>query len=76
MDDLSRRVGNLETGIAEIRAKLDAVLPHLATKADLHALEARMHVIETRMIKWIVGAQLTGIAIAVGIAQVISHFLK
>jgi len=76
MDDLSKRFGNLETAIAELRAKLDASLPHLATKADVGALRAEMNGMETRMIKWIVGALLSGIAVAVGIAQTISHILK
>jgi len=52
-----------------LRAKVDAILPHLAPKADLHAME-------TRLIKWIVGALFSGIALAVAIAQAISHFLK
>ena len=38
MDDLLKRIGALESGVSDIRAQLSAViavLPHLATKADL-----------------------------------------
>lgn len=38
MDDLLKRIGALESGVSDIRAQLRAViavLPHLATKADL-----------------------------------------
>jgi hypothetical protein len=87
MDDFSKRLGSLEKGFAELRAKLDATLPHLATKADLGALRADakadfgglradMNAMETRIVKWIVGALLSGIAVAVGIAQAISHILS
>jgi|GEM_PF-2397321 len=36
MDEILKRLGLLETSVAEIRA----VQPHLATRADLHALRA------------------------------------
>ena len=38
MDDLLKRIGALESGVSDIRAQVSAVtavLPHLATKADL-----------------------------------------
>ncbi len=38
VDDILKRLGLVETSVAEIRA----VLPHLATKADLNALRAEL----------------------------------
>jgi len=38
MEDLLKRIGALESGVSDIRAQVSAVsavLPHLATKADL-----------------------------------------
>ena len=57
MDDISKRLGVVETSVAEIRVKLDTVLPHLATKADVQAvrvevgsLRADMNAMETRLV--------------------------
>ena len=38
VDDILKRLGLLETSVAEIRA----VVPHLATKADLNALKTEL----------------------------------
>ena len=40
MEDILRRLGNLERVVSELRAEVAAILaviPHLATKADLKA---------------------------------------
>ncbi|MFA7241756.1 MAG: hypothetical protein WC091_16715 [Sulfuricellaceae bacterium] len=51
MDTHSLRdsVNAVKSEIAVIAAKLDAGLPNLATKADLHK-------VETTLVKWMVGA--------------------
>ena len=38
MDDFSERLGKVEVGVAEIRARI----PYLATSADMHAMETRL----------------------------------
>ena len=76
MDDFSKRLSAVEVGVAEIRAQL----PHLATKADVHALRSDMNAMETRILKWMVGTVISGMALAVtlavGIAQILSHFVS
>ena len=46
MDDFSERLGKVEVGVAEIRARL----PYLATSAELNGLRADMHAMETRLV--------------------------
>ena len=73
VDDLSKRLGAVETGVAEIRGEIR----HLATKADLQAdigslrsaMEQRMHAMEVRMITWMVGTMLSTSATAIAIAK-------
>ena len=73
MDDLSKRLSAVETGVAEIRGEMR----HLATKADLQAdigslrsaMEQRMHAVEVRMITWMVGTMLSSTATAFAIAR-------
>ena len=52
MDDLLKRIGALESGVSDIRAQVSAitaVLPHLATKADLGALRGEMGTLRGEM---------------------------
>ena len=53
-------------GTEERLARLEAGYEHLATKADLAQME-------TRLIKWIVGAVLASAAIAVAVATLIER---
>jgi hypothetical protein len=78
MDDFSKRLGAVEVGVAEIRAQL----PHLATKADLQAVRVEIgavrsdiNAMEAKMIRWMIGTLLSGMALAAAIASAISHFL-
>lgn len=88
MDDSSKRLVNLEVGLAELRAKFDTALPHLSTHAQLEAVRSELSgqisgvrtelggqisALETRLIKWIVGGISTGMAISVGVAQVVTR---
>jgi len=55
VDDILKRLGTVESAVSEIREKVSgivATIPHLATKADVNALEAAM-------IKWIIATVLT-----------------
>jgi hypothetical protein len=68
MDDVLRRLGVVESLVAETREDVSAIkatLPHLATKADISSLE-------TKIIRWIVG---TTIAVA-SVAFTIAKFVK
>ena len=44
-------------------AQLEAILPTLATKADIGGLRSEMHEIKSDIIKWVVGTAI-GIAVA------------
>jgi hypothetical protein len=68
VDDILKRLGIVESSVAEIRGdvrEIKAVLPHLATKADLNALE-------TRQIKWLIGTVITCTALAFSIAKFVN----
>ena len=80
MNDISKQLGAIEKAIIEMRTKLDrveAVLPHLATKAELASLQtvlphlttkAELEAMRTDLIKWIVGAALSSVAAATATA--------
>ena len=79
MEDILRRLGNVETHVSELRSQVSAILaiiPHLATKADVAdvrtavgQLEADIAAAETAIIKWIVATVLTSAALAFTIAK-------
>ena len=48
----------LETRVLKLETQIETERPHLATKADLREME-------TRLVKWIVGMQLTGATLTV-----------
>lgn len=82
MDDILRRLSVVETSVAEIRADVSAIkaiLPHLASKADvadmkadIAAVRGDIHALETRIIKWIIGTVMTSAALAFAIAKFVS----
>ena len=89
VDDLSKRLGEVEKAVVAVSTKLDTALPQLATKADLHSLRSDMNdkfgslrsdmsAMETRILKWMVGTVISGMAVAVAMAvaivQILSHF--
>ena len=54
MEDILKRLGNVETDVSQVKSQVSAILaiiPHLATKADVSALE-------TSIIKWIIATML------------------
>ena len=72
MDDILKRLGNVEGHVAELRAQVSAILaviPHLATKADVADLKAEVASIEIKIIKWIVATVLASAALAFTIAK-------
>lgn len=79
MDDILRRLGNVETLVSELRSQVSAILaiiPHLATKADVAdvrtavgLLKADVAAVEAAIIKWIVATMLTSAALAFTIAK-------
>lgn len=53
----------MEPRVAALEARLDTLVPTLATKGDLAELKTEMHKGFADMIKWIVGSALAGIAV-------------
>lgn len=65
MDDILKRLGNVEGHVSELRSQVSGLLtvvPHLATKADVANLEATI-------IKWIVATVLASATLAFTIAK-------
>ncbi|MDE2837544.1 MAG: hypothetical protein OXL97_08560 [Chloroflexota bacterium] len=61
-------------------AHLEGAYQHLATKADLHELEVRietkLHVMESRLLRWVVGTLLASVGITAGMASGITLALN
>jgi hypothetical protein len=67
MDDVLRRLGNVEKDVSEIKSKvtgLEAALPHMATKSDLNSLE-------TSILKWVVATSVAIIATVIAAAKLL-----
>ena len=65
MDDLIKRLGNVESAVSDVRSQvsgLSASMPHLATKSDLNKLESSL-------IKWLIATIIAGMAVAFTIAR-------
>ena len=72
VEDILRRLGNVETDLSEVRSQVSAILaiiPHLATKTDVADLKADMAAMETAIIKWIIATVLATAALAFTIAK-------
>jgi len=77
MDDVLRRLGSLEKDVSVIKTDVGAIIaliPHLATKADVAQLPymaTRADVSDaiTSIIKWIVGTTIAVAALAFTIAK-------
>jgi len=81
--DILRRLGTVETSVSELKSQVSgilAILPHLATKADVAdvgtevaqlkgEMWAAISGLETRIIKWIVATLLTSTGLAFTIAK-------
>jgi hypothetical protein len=77
VEDILRRLGNVETDVSEVRSQVGAILaiiPHLATKADVAdiphlATKADVAAVEAAIIKWIIATVLASAALAFTIAK-------
>jgi hypothetical protein len=72
VEDILKRSGNVESHVSELRSQVSAILaviPHLATKADVADLKVDVAAIETKIIKWIVATVLASAASAFTIAK-------
>ena len=72
VEDILRRLGNVETHVSELRSQVSAILaiiPHLATKADIADVKADLAAVETAIIKWIVATVLASAALAFTFAK-------
>jgi predicted fused transcriptional regulator/phosphomethylpyrimidine kinase len=46
VEDILKRLGNVETNVSEVRSQVSAILaiiPHLATKADVADVRGKVH---------------------------------
>jgi hypothetical protein len=67
VEDILKRLENVETDVSQVKSQVSAILaiiPHLATKADVSALE-------TAIIKWIVSS----IRVSFGLTFAIAKFV-
>jgi hypothetical protein len=72
VEDISKRLGNVETHVSKLRSQVSvilAIIPHLATKADVADVKADVAAAETTIIKWIVATVLVSAALAFTIAK-------
>ena len=72
MDDVTRRLGAVETDICAMKvdlAAIKAVIPHLATKADLGDAKALISDAKTSIIQWVVGTTIAAAGVAFAIAK-------
>jgi hypothetical protein len=72
VEDILKRLGNVETHVSQLTSQVSAILaiiPHLATKADIADVKADMAAVETAIIKWIVATVLASAALAFTIAK-------
>lgn len=82
MDDVLRRLGNVEKDVGDIRVKVSAIeatLPHLATKTDMAKLEAAINTVDgkiassaLRLIQWMIGTMIALTALAFAIARYVA----
>ena len=52
-------------------SRLEGGFEHLATKADVAELQGDLHALESRLLRWIVGAILGSVAAAAAVSGVI-----
>ena len=79
VEDILKRLGNVETHVSELRSQVSAILaiiPHLATKADVAdvrtavgQVKADVAAVETGIVKRIVATVLASAALAFTIAK-------
>ena len=83
MEDILKRLGAVETNVSELKSQVSgilAILPHLATKADVADVRtdvaqlrgemgAAISGLEARIIKWMVASLLTSTGLAFTIAK-------
>ena len=74
VEDILKRVGNVETTVFDLKSQVSAILatiPHLATKSDVADLRTTIASLEARIIKWIVATLLTSTGLAFTIAKIV-----
>jgi hypothetical protein len=72
VEDVLKRLGSVEAHVSELRSQVSAivaVMPHLATKADVAEVKADVAAVETVIIKWIVATVLASAALTFTIAK-------
>jgi len=83
VDDILRRLGNVETDVSALKVQMGSILtllPHLATKTDIAEFRTELMTdiggvrteiasLETRAIKWMIATVLASTAVAFSIAR-------
>lgn len=72
VDEMSRRLGNIESDVAELKADvraISAIIPHLATRAEIAELRTEIASMETTIIKWIIATMLATGGLAFSFAK-------
>jgi hypothetical protein len=74
VEDVLKRLGNLETSVSDLKSQVSAVLatiPHWATKSDVADLRTDISNLEAQIIKWIIATLLTSTGLAFTIAKIV-----
>ena len=74
MEDILKRLGNVEASVADVRIQVCAIaatIPHLATAASVSDLRSEIKESDTRMIKCFIATSLTVAALAFSIAKLV-----
>ena len=62
-------VQSVRVEIADVRVEIGAV------RVEIGTVRSDMNAMETRIIRWMIGTVLSGMALAAGITGAVSHFL-
>ena len=69
---MATRMVTLDERVSHLKGKIDS----LATKEDVANLRAEMSQMETRLIKWMVGTVLAGMALATSLTIALQNLLS
>jgi hypothetical protein len=74
VEEISRRLDRVETDVSDLKpqaAAILAVIPHLATKADVVGVKADLAEVKVALMKWYVGTGLTCATLAFTAAKLV-----
>ena len=65
-DDMEARIAKLEAALPQMQQDVAIIKSNYATKEDIARLETQISRMETRMVKWVIGALAGSLAAAIG----------